>query len=676
MKKTVLFLCLGALILTSFACAGAQNDAKWTVMLYLCGTDLESDAQMATANLAEAAKTYPTDDVHFVVETGGTKKWHTEEELGFTVASDRLQRYHFGTDGYTLVDEQPNANMSDYKTLAEFLSWGTGTYPAEKYALILWDHGGGSAAGLIWDEVLGDEKGISISDIASALDESGVHLEALIFDACLMSNYETAIKAAPYVSYMIASEEIVPGLGSNYHDWLQYLYDRPDCDGAHFGRSFCDSVQQKYVPYEYESSIITFSVTDLSRIREVSDAFDEVFTEIGAMLDDPEDFSDFSYYASFAESFGGPLTDIGDFARKIRSTKVSNDALNRLENAVQDAVLYQIKGRAHTYATGLSFNYDLRMSDDNSYFEKQCPSVPYIAMIDAINPHWDAPEDVYKDFERLPEVDPTDYLVEIKTDVREGDPHVTLTAANAAAAVSRVDYMLSMVGDDDVVVFLGRSHAVSGDFQTGIFTDEFRGSWPALDGHLCSMEIFDEQQDSTLYHIPFVWDKNDDSETDDTLIRAEFTPLDEKKREYLAQNGDNSDIPDGNYEVHGVWKGYDDNTGYADRNTQPLWMLNGQTGTLRFNTVPFPRQPDFPGDLKICGDDFEFSEDMEIRDEPLPDGVYFLNFVVKDVFGNEFYSDPQFLTIENGEVKYMDPEDSYEWEDRVYRDDCYEIVNE
>ena len=52
-----------------------KDRAEWTVMVYLCGTDLESRFGMATYNLKEIARTEANDGVNVVIETGGAKSW-------------------------------------------------------------------------------------------------------------------------------------------------------------------------------------------------------------------------------------------------------------------------------------------------------------------------------------------------------------------------------------------------------------------------------------------------------------------------------------------------------------------------------------------------------------------------------------------------------------------------
>ena len=223
---------------------GEEPAAEWTVMIYLCGTDLESSPnQCATRNLQQIAQTVPVDSVNVVIETGGTQTWHTEEALGFEIANDRLQRWAWGKDGFSLADEQPEACMSHAETLSGFIRWSAENYPAKKYMLVLWDHGGGSNKGLICDEKY-DMTIMPVFSLERALKEGGTHFDLILTDTCLMASLEMGQAVAPYADYLAASEEIMAGYGTSYDKWLQYLYDRPDCTGKQLGTQVCDLTQQ------------------------------------------------------------------------------------------------------------------------------------------------------------------------------------------------------------------------------------------------------------------------------------------------------------------------------------------------------------------------------------------------------------------------------------------------
>ena len=82
--------------------------------------------------------------------------------------------------------------MGDPQTLVDFVSWGVKEFPAQHYALMLWDHGS-SWAGIAFDDTDG-EKGISLPELDAALrtssnpDRRSSKLDLIGFDACLMAS--------------------------------------------------------------------------------------------------------------------------------------------------------------------------------------------------------------------------------------------------------------------------------------------------------------------------------------------------------------------------------------------------------------------------------------------------------------------------------------------------------
>ena len=86
-------------VIVSTETAAVPETKDWTVMLYLCGTDLETDNGMATINLVEIAETIPSEKVNMVIETGGTRRWRAEDALGLKIDAEKLQRWSFDAEG-------------------------------------------------------------------------------------------------------------------------------------------------------------------------------------------------------------------------------------------------------------------------------------------------------------------------------------------------------------------------------------------------------------------------------------------------------------------------------------------------------------------------------------------------------------------------------------------------
>ena len=187
--------------------------SEWAVYWYLCGSDLESGGAFATMDLAEMLEVSLPDNVNVVIETGGSSVWHND-----IVDASKLQRWVYNSEGMFLADEQPSANMGDARTLADFLSFAKTNFPAEKTAVVFWNHGGGSVTGAAFDELYGfdsltlDEMYMAFSSVFETSEENQP-LELIGFDTCLMATVDVACTFYDIAKYMVASEETEPANG-------------------------------------------------------------------------------------------------------------------------------------------------------------------------------------------------------------------------------------------------------------------------------------------------------------------------------------------------------------------------------------------------------------------------------------------------------------------------------
>lgn len=190
-----------------------------TIMVYMCGTDLESRSGMATSDLQEMLAADLGDKVNLIVFTGGCTKWKNN------VVSSSVNQIYQITDGKmkVLKKDAGKASMTDPNTLVDFIKYCDTNFPANRNQLIFWDHGGGSISGYGYDEKNRVSGSMDLAEINQALKKAGVTFDFIGFDACLMATLETALMLSPYADYLIASEETEPGVGWYYTDWLTAL---------------------------------------------------------------------------------------------------------------------------------------------------------------------------------------------------------------------------------------------------------------------------------------------------------------------------------------------------------------------------------------------------------------------------------------------------------------------
>ncbi len=671
----VVLLAFSSLPVMAEESAEAAESAAWTVMIYLCGTDLESKNGMATENLLEISKTLANQQVNVLIETGGAKAWSTKEKLGFDIATDRLQRYKYDENGFTLVEERPLSNMAQTETLTEFIRWGQENYPADRYMLTIWDHGGGSMEGVILDE-LHNSAVMSLEDLGRALDDANVPLELLFMDTCLMATIETCAVVDSQTRYLVASEETVPGYGGNYKGWLQYLFDNPECDSARLGRIICDTVQQKYAEQGAGAAdTVTMSVIDLKKMDAVYTAFDDMFAEVGSLLQNVNAFSEFAVAISRSETYyASEMRDIADMASRASGHGISTETAKRLVNAVDDAVVYAVKGATHSYSHGISFYY--APTGSKYYMDRyarNCPSASYLAFLDATHMDWTAPASVYEKVERLPEITYEDYVVTAHGAVRDGD--LLLDITNAPDAITSVDAVIFRFDEEKQSwIRMGTTFKVGAklaDDGTLVYTAKFDGKWPMIDGIACQMNIIEENMSYTLFGIPmqingqvyelraaYVFEESLEDMYNKllALYATDDGQTEEEKQEALVNGvlaimngnfGDDVDPYQGQFQVYGLWNGDNSGLQVPGRNVISLTEAAGANATLVSNNFDIAAMKDL--DYANNGD-IVIDRNLSIEEGVLPAGSYAYSFLITDVLDHITVTEPMMFVWDGEEA--------------------------
>ena len=241
---------------------GGSQDTV-TVMVYMCGTDLESRSGMGTADLNEMTAAKIGGRVNVIVYTGGCSRWQNRS------VSNRVNQIYQVKDGglVCLKEDAGDKSMTDPGTLTEFIRWCGENYPANRNELIFWDHGGGSVSGYGYDEKYPKSGSMTLAGIKQALSESGMTFDFIGFDACLMATLENALMLSDYADYMIASEETEPGLGWYYTDWLTALSENPSMPTVEIGKQIADDFVNTCIKAG-QGQKTTLSVVDLAELEQ------------------------------------------------------------------------------------------------------------------------------------------------------------------------------------------------------------------------------------------------------------------------------------------------------------------------------------------------------------------------------------------------------------------------
>ena len=250
-----------------------------TIMVYMCGTDLESKYGMGTSDLQEMAAATLSGNVNLIVFTGGCKKWQNS-----IVSNSANQIYKVENGGLRKLENNAgSAAMTEPSNLTSFIRYCVKNYPANRNALIFWDHGGGSLSGYGYDEK-NPGGSMSLSGINKALGDAGTTFDFIGFDACLMATLENALMLTSYADYLIASEETEPGVGWYYTNWLTKLSGNTSMPTLEIGKNIVDDFVS-VCAQKCRGQETTLSVVDLAELEAtVPEAFKEFAVDTSEML--------------------------------------------------------------------------------------------------------------------------------------------------------------------------------------------------------------------------------------------------------------------------------------------------------------------------------------------------------------------------------------------------------
>lgn len=192
------------------------NDSKpWTVLLYIAAdNDL---AEMVPLDIEELTRASTTANAHLLVYLNIREK---NKKI--------TQRIVVANGSAKIIKTVPGLDSGAPETLFDALAWAHKDFPSDRFACVLWDHGSGSLnrsmpathRGVCYDDTTGNYlTDLNCQDAFAKVCKkfrNDKKIDIIAFDACLMADVEIAYALQPYADYMVASQELVSGLGYNY----------------------------------------------------------------------------------------------------------------------------------------------------------------------------------------------------------------------------------------------------------------------------------------------------------------------------------------------------------------------------------------------------------------------------------------------------------------------------
>lgn len=618
---------------TSDTEASDTGDDSWAVYWYLCGSDLETNGGFATIDLSEMMEVQLPENVNVVIQTGGAAVWQNEY-----MDPSKLQRWLYNSEGLQLLEEQETANMGDAQTLYEFLSFADENYPADKVAVTFWNHGGGSVAGAAFDELHGLDS-LDLGEMYQAFDAvwpadmQNPALELVGFDTCLMATVDVASVFQNFARYLVASEEVEPGNGWLYSGWLRQLADNPAMNGEELGISICDTYYEGCEAVGTQDQT-TLSVTDLTKLTPLLEAYESFGEEaFAAAAEDPGFFAELGRAAAQSENYGGNTREQGytnmvDLGHLARQTAEMLPSAQKVCDALDECVLYRVGGMYRSEATGLScyYSYNGDIDDFNGYIDIGTGlAFKHLYAYELTGELAEGGEEYLAslDIQELPDmVSLADMGWDgAPLDVDDEGTSILTLGPEAYDVLAGIGFSLYYVDEEnDQMMLLGTDNDMTADWENGVFYDNFRGVWGAIDDCLVYMELSFEGEDYNLYSVPI-------------LLNGE---------EYNLQVA--YDFAAEEWSILGASKGLDE-SGMAGKELRLL--EEGDVITTIWQLASYSGDDDFE---MYAAEELTVTADTAFGETALFDGRYCMVIEMWDAAGNYAYSDQVTFDCADGEI--------------------------
>ncbi len=347
--KKILYILIGVLsllvILIVVSLVNKNDISTRTFMIYMVGSDLESNNSMGTYELSGVdPKLVDLKNVNVVLIAGGSKKWNNDY-----IDVDETSIYQLTENGFTKVKQQSIKNMGESSTLSNFINFVTDNYITDKYELLFWNHGG-AIQGSEFDE-LNNNDNLSLKEISTALEKTSFNeknkIETVIFSTCLNGTIENANIFKNYADYFVASEEVSMSV-KDTSDFSFINNVKLETKSLDIGKMFIEKYKEKiqYLKDLYKINDLsydiysTYSIVDLNNLDDLNSAVNNFFGKIDVAKNYNEIAKVRSNLYQYAYAMAGESSyDTVDLYNLISELKdleprTGEQVLNEIENTV------------------------------------------------------------------------------------------------------------------------------------------------------------------------------------------------------------------------------------------------------------------------------------------------------------------------------------------------------
>ena len=357
---------------------------SWTIMVYLHGDNNLEDSSIADLEEMEAVGSKQGFQIVVQWDRASTKGG-----IRGVVKKGDLE----------VRQKLPEQNSDDPNVLSSFLQWGVKSFPAQRYGVIMWDHGGQWDGGFGGDET-NEGSGMNVFDMRNAMQAAMVttgvkKLDFLAFDTCLMGGLEVLGQFADLTKLYIADPEIDYGEGWDYTASLGYLQKNPGISTTDFGKREVATWAAHHSKDEADLRFRAHAAYDTTQFANVLTAVKSLGSSLQNGWSDESEVlarlrSKVTEYSISPEEPKAPrpYVDLGDmaalFASKSSSSEIQTAAKNVMAS-IDKLVLAKSLGESNKAARALS----VWMPADRSKLPDQDTMDAYNKLNSSVNSSWD-----------------------------------------------------------------------------------------------------------------------------------------------------------------------------------------------------------------------------------------------------------------------------------------------
>jgi Clostripain family len=347
-----------------------EDKKDLTVMVFKnAKNDLEEFGHL---DMNEMEKVGSTEKMNIIVEYGRLKNpltpndWHgvrryfvTKDEDDEVITSDFFW-------------EKEKADMGSWEELADFVMWSKVHYPAEKYLLIVWNHGNGwkkskeinfVQKGISFDDETGNH--ISTPGLRKVFAKAG-KVDIVAFDACLMQTVEVAYEIRDFTEVVVASEDTEPGDGYPYDIVFESFEKEKDLNPEKMGEIIVKAYKKRNSELYMDTTQSAIRPASLEYLLKIIDEWTAIALASGEGNVIKRAFLSAQGFYEIDQK------DIYDFFKVAEKYAVSKELKNKSEEIMRyliDKVVISngITGYRHERAKGLAIYAPLKYVYNDEY---------------------------------------------------------------------------------------------------------------------------------------------------------------------------------------------------------------------------------------------------------------------------------------------------------------------